>query len=114
MRVFKPPRKRVLRLVMTTKEDVMKILRSVLDPEIGINIVDLGLVYGVWVEEDRVHVKMTMSASASPPYDVVVNWTERSLASLPGVQSVKVELVWEPPWSPEMMTESAKRQLGFA
>ncbi len=99
---------------MPTKEQVMERLRTVVDPEIGINIVDLGLVYGVEISDGRVYVRMTMTTAGCPLHDVLVNWAERVLAELPDVESVKVELVWEPPWNPEMMTETARKQLGFA
>jgi metal-sulfur cluster biosynthetic enzyme len=99
---------------MPTKDQIMERLRTVVDPEIGINIVDLGLVYGVEIDNGRVHVKMTMTTVGCPLHEVLLNWAERALADLPDVESVKIELVWDPPWNPEMMTENARKQLGFA
>lgn len=99
---------------MPTRDQVLERLRTVVDPEIGINVVDLGLVYGVEIDNGRVHIRMTMTTAGCPLHEVLLNWAERAVAELPDVKSVKVELVWDPPWNPSMMSEEAKKQLGFA
>src|SRR5512145_3236439 len=96
------------------EEQVIDMLRTVYDPEIPVNVYELGLVYNVDVTpEGAVAIRMTLTSpgcpvAASLPVDV-----ESRVLSIPGVTSVKVELVWEPQWNPGMMSEAAKLQLGF-
>jgi metal-sulfur cluster biosynthetic enzyme len=96
-----------------TRDDVLAALREVVDPEVGINVVDLGLVYGVEVEDSRVRVRMTMTSPACP---LGVHLTEEAASRIrrraPGVGDVRVELVWDPPWHPGLMSEGARRALG--
>lgn len=93
---------------------VWDLLREVVDPELGINIVVLGLVYDVVVEEGKVRVALTMTTPACPLHAYVLEAIEAILRrALPGVREVGVELVWDPPWHPDMMSEEAKRQLGW-
>ena len=95
-----------------TETDVRDALREVIDPEIGINIVDLGLVYGVQVERDAVRITMTMTSPACPLRDYLQDLVESTISSrLPDVRSVEVEIVSDPPWTNEMMSEAARRQL---
>jgi metal-sulfur cluster biosynthetic enzyme len=95
-------------------ETLRAALRDVIDPEVGINIVDLGLVYGVSVEAERVQVDMTMTSPACPMGDMLLEEVEAALKRvLPNAWEFVVELVWEPPWSPELMSEPARTQLGW-
>jgi metal-sulfur cluster biosynthetic enzyme len=95
-----------------TETDVRDALREVIDPEIGINIVDLGLVYGVQVERDAVRITMTMTSPLCPLRDYLQDLVESTISSrLPDVRSVEVEIVSDPPWTEEMMSEAARRQL---
>ena len=95
-----------------TEADVRTALREVIDPEIGINIVDLGLVYDVHVEQDSVRVTMTMTSPACPLRDYLQDLVESTISSrLPDVRSVRVEIVSDPPWTDAMMSEAARRQL---
>lgn len=87
-------------------------LRLVYDPELGVNVVDLGLVYALEVEQGSVTVGMTLTTRGCPLGDTLLQAVERALSTIPGVRGVAVELVWEPPWTPEMMTEPARRALG--
>jgi len=97
-----------------TQEQVMTALRQVVDPEIGINVVDLGLVYDVTVQGADVRVAMTMTTRACPLHDMIVRDAEAAIrAALPEAGAVHVAMVWEPPWNPAMMSETAKRQLGW-
>ena len=99
---------------MVTHEAVTDALRQVIDPEIGVNIVDLGLVYGVDIEDSGVHVAMTMTTQACPLHTYLTEQAEASIRSMmPEVQSVEIEMVWDPPWSPAMMSDAAKQQLGW-
>jgi metal-sulfur cluster biosynthetic enzyme len=88
------------------KDSVMTALREVIDPELGVNIVDLGLVYSVDVAADgRVKVRMTLSSPACPLANAILSWAHRALAAVPGVTDAAIELVWEPRWTPDMAAE---------
>jgi len=90
------------------------VLRTIFDPEIPVNIFDLGLIYEVKVDEtDAVHVKMTLTAPACPVAGTLPGEVEAKIENIPEVRSAKVELVWEPPWSKDMMSEGAMLDLGF-
>jgi len=98
------------------KEDVVKEnLRTVVDPELGVNIVDLGLIYDVKVENDSdVNVKMTLTSPACPLGAVIQAQAHTALKKLPWVKEVKVDLVWSPRWDPKTMcSEEAKMELGI-
>lgn len=85
-------------------------LRSVIDPEVGMNIVDLGLVYRLAIEDGAVVVEMTMTSPACPLGDLIIEEVDEVLRrSLPAGTAVDLRLVWEPPWSPERMSEKARR-----
>jgi metal-sulfur cluster biosynthetic enzyme len=88
-------------------------LKEVYDPELGVNIIDLGLVYDVEFQEGNVHIRMTLTTPGCPMHDTMVGGVERALKTLPTVQSVKVDVVWEPVWSPERMSADAKEHLGY-
>lgn len=98
---------------MVSEEDVFGVLKTVLDPELAFNIVDLGLVYGVSIAGNTVVVKMTLTTPACPFGPELIEESERKLRALKGVENARVELVWEPPWSPEKMSEQAKIELGL-
>ncbi|MFQ6617331.1 MAG: metal-sulfur cluster assembly factor [Fidelibacterota bacterium] len=98
---------------MVTEEKVYKALRECYDPEIPVNIVDLGLVYDVEVEGDKVNVKMTLTAVGCPMHSVISQNVKSKLEAIEGVKSANVEVVWDPPWKPEMMSEEARKKLGF-
>ena len=90
------------------------VLRTIYDPEIPVNIYDLGLIYDVKVDEtDAVHVKMTLTAPACPVAGTLPGEVEQKIESIPEVRTANVELVWEPPWSKDRMSESAMLDLGF-
>lgn len=98
---------------MVTKEEVTEVLKECYDPEIPVNIVDLGLVYDVRISEDSVLVKMTLTAPWCPMAQQIVGDVESKLKKIKGVKSATVELVFEPPWSPEMISAEAKKTLGL-
>ncbi len=94
---------------------VLGMLRSVIDPELGVNIVDLGLVYDVIIAADgSVAIEMTLTTPGCPLGGFLDDQIRACLAQLPQVRGVAVRLVWEPPWSPEAMSEAAREQLGWA
>lgn len=93
----------------TLREPIGAALRRVIDPEMAVNIVDLGLVYEVVALERRVEVRITMTSAACPVSEIIVDDVESELAAaLGGEHDVKVELVWDPPWTPERMSERAR------
>jgi len=92
---------------------VLEMLRSVIDPELGVNIVDLGLVYDVAISPDGVvSIAMTLTAPGCPLGGFLEEQIRACLAQLPQVRGTVVELVWDPPWDPSAMSEAARRQLG--
>lgn len=100
--------------VTFTREDVREGLKNVYDPEIGINIVDLGLVYDADVSENGdVLVTMTLTSIGCPLGPVIVQEVQSALGTLEGIRDVDVKIVWSPPWTPELMSEDAKDELGM-
>lgn len=101
--------------VQTLTEDrVREALRQVIDPEIGLNVVDLGLVYGIAIDGATVRVQMTMTSPACPLGRQICDSAHDAIVRAgAGADRVEVDLVWEPPWTPEMMSEDAKRRFGW-
>jgi len=83
-----------------TEDQVLAALTSVLDPELGLSIVDLGLVYGVRIEGGHVGVTMTLTAPGCPLHDVLADWARAAVAAIPGVEGCEVALTFDPPWTP--------------
>ncbi len=98
---------------MTDKAEVINALTKVLDPELGISLVDLGLIYGVEVESGKVIVRMTFTTPACPMLRHMTLDVEEAVKKLDGVKEVEVKLVWDPPWSPERISENGKKRLGL-
>jgi metal-sulfur cluster biosynthetic enzyme len=99
---------------MSAEEMVTEALReNVIDPEIGINVVDLGLVYGVEVKGSTAEVTMTLTTPACPLGPYIDSEVRTAVQEVPGIEDAKVNLVWTPPWEPSKMSEDAKLELGF-
>ena len=98
---------------MATKAEVREALKKVIDPEIGINIVDMGLIYEIKVEKNIAYIRMTLTVPGCPLVNMLTNQAEQAARSVEGIKDVKVELTWDPPWNPRMMSEDAKRKLGW-
>jgi metal-sulfur cluster biosynthetic enzyme len=100
---------------MTTKSEVLGALEEVYDPEIGMNIVDLGLVYGLDWDEERghVHVDLTLTSPGCPLGPEIIRDIKRQLREFEDIMDVDVDLVWNPLWHPTMMSEYAKDELGY-
>jgi len=94
------------------REQVMDMLHNCYDPEIPVNIVDLGLVYDVQVADDTVNVKMTLTSPGCPAHGMITESVKEKLESIEGVHQVNIEIVWEPPWDPSRMSAAARQQLG--
>lgn len=99
---------------MVTENAVLDVLKEVTDPEIGVNVVDLGLVYGVDVKEDgNVDVRMTLTAPGCPMHDTIARAAEMAIESVNGVKEAHVDIVWDPPWTPDKLTDEGRRLLGM-
>jgi len=100
--------------VMPDIDAVRDALRQVDDPEAGMNVVDLGLVYLVDVNDDAVHVDMTMTSAACPLADLITERAREVIAAIvPAGAAVNIRLVWDPPWTPDRMTGVAKEHFGW-
>lgn len=97
---------------MVTQEAVEAQLKNVYDPELGINVLDLGLIYNIYIEDDLVELKMTLTTQGCPLHDSITTGVEKAIQEIPGVTAVKITLVWDPPWTPERMSEEARKILG--
>ncbi len=96
------------------KQAIVKALESCYDPEIPVNIYELGLIYDIGVDAaNKANVKMTLTSPACPAAASLPAEVESKVKAIPGITDVKVEVVWEPPWNPGMMSEFAKLELGF-
>lgn len=100
---------------MITEEQVWNELKTVIDPELNINIVDLGLIYDVGINQDKgkVEVTMTLTTPGCPLSMVFEEWVPDAVKKVEGVKDVKINLVWEPLWDPEKMSDDVKEQLGI-
>ncbi|HYY76112.1 MAG TPA: metal-sulfur cluster assembly factor [Gaiellaceae bacterium] len=98
---------------MPTREDVFEALRVVEDPELGMDIVELGLLYDAEVEDSKVHVTFTLTSMGCPVGPMIEQQIRETVEGMEGVQEVDAELTWDPPWSPEKMSDDAKFILGF-
>jgi len=97
-----------------TSQQILDSLKQCMDPEIPINVVDMGLIYGVNVNADnKVDIKMTMTTRGCPLHDTLVSDVKRYVNKVPGVNGVNVEIVWEPVWTPEKMSEAGKKLINY-
>ena len=96
-----------------TKEKVIEALKEVYDPEIPVNVVDLGLIYDVALNEGDVSVNMTLTAAGCGMGPYIAQQAEWAISEIDGVEDVKVELVFDPPWSPDRITDDGKKLLGI-
>ena len=94
-------------------DDILLALKGVVDPELGINVVDLGLVYRAVRRPDGIEVAMTMTTPSCPLGEMIIDEARQALADrFPDTPDIRIELVWDPPWSPALMNEDARRLLG--
>lgn len=100
--------------IMVTKEEILEALKEVSDPEIGMDVVNLGLVYDVEITDgNRIYIKMTMTAPTCPVTPWILSEAQKCVENLADVEAADIELVWEPQWKPEMMSDYAKEQLNM-
>ena len=100
---------------MTKKSEIEKVLKEIPDPEIGVSIWDLGLIYEINIDEKTgiVEILMTLTTIGCPLFNLIADPIRQEVSKLPGVKNVNVELTFEPPWSTDRMSEEAKLQLGI-
>jgi metal-sulfur cluster biosynthetic enzyme len=98
---------------MLSKEEVVEALRQVEDPELGMDIVELGLFYDAEIEGAKVKVTHSLTSMGCPAGPMIMEDIDRAVRQIPGVEDVDVELTWDPPWTPERMSDDAKFILGF-
>ena len=96
-----------------TKEEIMDKMKGVYDPEIPVNIVDLGLIYEANIEEGNVNVLMTLTSPGCWVVNHIAQQVEWAISELPGIENVNVEMTFDPPWNPEMISAEAKQELGI-
>ena len=97
-----------------TEDEIRDALRSVVDPEVGLNVVDLGLVYGVVASSEHIGVRMTMTTPVCPLSETIVESARAAIrAAAPQVPDISIDLVWDPPWNPGMMSEFARDHFGW-
>ena len=96
------------------RKNILEMIKTLYDPEIPVNIWDLGLIYGVDVsDEGNVLILMTLTSPNCPVIDILPEQVREVASSVPGVEEVEVEIVWDPPWNKEMMSDEAKLELGM-
>ena len=98
---------------MATEEDVMNALRNCKDPEVDENVVDLGLVYGVEVKEGKADIRMTMTSPSCPYIPELLKNAQELVEAVEGISEVNIEVVWDPPWSADKISEEIKLRLGL-
>lgn len=98
---------------MASKNDVLEALRQVEDPELGMDVVDLGLVYDVEIEGETAKVTYSLTSMGCPAGPLIAQDMERVALEVPGVEDVALELIFDPPWTPDRMSDDAKFILGF-
>ena len=92
-----------------SREQITQALRAVFDPELGMSVVDLGLIYGVDIEAGRVRITMTLTDPGCPMHESVAEWVRRAIRELPGVEAVQVAVTLDPPWTPDRIARDASR-----
>lgn len=98
---------------MASKGEVLEALENVIDPEIGLNIVDVGLVYRVEADESTVEIDFTLTSPGCPLAQTIMDDMHREVEKATGITDIKTNLVWTPPWSLDFMSEEARLQLGY-
>lgn len=98
---------------LETEEEVLRMLKTVFDPEIPVNIYDLGLIYKIDIQGDTCNIEMTLTAPGCPAADFLVEDIKQKVGTVKGINTVNVEIVFEPEWTQDRMSEEAKLELGF-
>ncbi|MEN4052198.1 metal-sulfur cluster assembly factor [Sulfurimonas sp. NWX79] len=100
-------------MAMYTKEELFKAISTVIDPEVGFNLVEMGLIYDASSDDEgNVKVTMTLSTKACPLHQMILQWVKEAVEKLPNVKDVDVKVVWEPEWNISMADDNVKKALG--
>ena len=98
---------------MYTKEELFLAISTILDPEVGFNLVEMGLIYDASCDADgNAYVKMTLSTKACPLHQLIMQWVKEAVQKMAGIKSVEIDLVWEPAWNISMADDNVKKALG--
>jgi metal-sulfur cluster biosynthetic enzyme len=97
-----------------SREQITQALRAVFDPELGMSVVDLGLIYGMEIEAGRVSITMTLTAQGCPLHESLVEWVRRAISKVPGVEDVGVAVTFDPPWTPDRIVRDPSREISSA
>lgn len=95
------------------EEKIKEKLKEVMDPETGVSIVDMGFIYGIDVENGKADIEMTLTTPGCPLHSSFTKQVEKKVGSMKGIENVNVDVVFNPPWKPKMMSEKAKKKLGY-
>jgi len=98
---------------MVTREQIDEKLKTCYDPEIPVNVLDLGLIYGVDIDDEKVRIRMTLTAPGCGMGPMIAEDVRNKMMTVPGIKEAKVDLTFDPPWTPDKMSSDAKRQLGW-
>jgi metal-sulfur cluster biosynthetic enzyme len=98
---------------MLNQDTMYESLKQIYDPEVGVNIVDMGLIYSLDIEENKVNITMTLTSPGCPAGPQILSQVDSALKALEGVDDVDIKVVWSPPWTPDMLSEEARDQLGI-
>ena len=98
---------------MLSEEQIRTALTKVIDPEIGFNIVDMGLVYKIDIHDNSIIITMTLTTPGCPMHNSITDWAEKEIKNLDPLLDVKINLVWQPPWTPNMMNSNLRKSLGY-
>jgi metal-sulfur cluster biosynthetic enzyme len=98
---------------MLDQDVIYGALKHIYDPEVGINIVDMGLIYSLELEDNKVGIHMTLTSPACPAGPQILGQVDSKLREIEGVEEVDINVVWSPPWSPDMLSDEARDQLGI-
>jgi metal-sulfur cluster biosynthetic enzyme len=98
---------------MVDQDAIYEALKHIYDPEVGINIVDMGLIYSLDIEDNKVDLTMTLTSPGCPAGPQILSQVDSAIKALEGVEDVDIKVVWSPPWSPDMLSEEARDQLGI-
>lgn len=98
---------------MITKDQILAALKTVIDPELGIDIVALGLIYEIFIDGGKVRVEMTLTTPGCPLAPVIDGMVKEKVGAIVGVESVEMDLVWDPPWTPALMDPESRAEFGF-
>ncbi len=98
---------------MLSEDQIRAALKRVIDPELGLNIVDLGLIYDIRIDQGDVEIELTLTSPGCPLAPLIDKMVRESVSQVPGVKEVYIDLVWDPPWTMDLMSDEARAELGY-